>query len=165
MEELFNVGKIVNTHALKGEVKVMVLTSDVNNFKRYKKVLVKDEWRKIEGIKFQNDRVILKLEGINSIDEAEKFKNSYIQVLRSEEPDLEEGENYICDIVGCEVFDQDNNNLGEVFEVLSTKNNDVLWIKKPKELLIPILKDIVFNIDVENKKIDIKNVKEWLDED
>ena len=73
--EFFRVGKIVNTHGLKGEVKVMPETSDVNNYKRYGTVFIDGVEREIQSVKFQKDRVILKLEGIDSIEEAEKFKN------------------------------------------------------------------------------------------
>ena len=61
MGEFFRVGKIVNTHGLKGEVKVMPSTSDVNNFKRYGTFFINGVERAIEGVKFQKDRVILKI--------------------------------------------------------------------------------------------------------
>lgn len=165
MEEYFKVGQIVNTHGIKGEVKVIPLTDDVNNFKRYGKVLIDDTWRKIEGVKFQKDRVILKLEGIESINEAETFKLKYLRVLRSEEPELPDNMYYIKDIIGATVYDTENNDLGKIAEVLETKNNDVYWIKKPKELLIPVLDNIVLEINVPEKKVIIKPVGEWLDED
>lgn len=165
MEEYFKVGQIVNTHGIKGEVKVIPLTDDVNNFKRYGKVLIDDTWRKIEGVKFQKDRVILKLEGIESINEAETFKLKYLRVLRSEEPELPDNMYYIKDIIGATVYDTENNDLGKIAEVLETKNNDVYWIKKPKELLIPVLDNIVLEINVSEKKVIIKPVGEWLDED
>lgn len=165
MEEYFKVGQIVNTHGIKGEVKVIPLTDDVNNFKRYGKVLIDDTWRKIQGVKFQKDRVILKLEGIESINEAETFKLKYLRVLRSEEPELPDNMYYIQDIIGATVYDTENNDLGKIAEVLETKNNDVYWIKKPKELLIPVLDNIVLEINVPEKKVIIKPVGEWLDED
>ena len=165
MIDLFSVGQIVNTHGIKGEVKVIPLTDDPNNFKRYKKVLVDDEWKKILGVKFQKDRLILKLEGIETMNDAETFKQKYLYVPRDEEPELEENEDYVCDIIGCSVYDTEDKFLGEVFEVISTKNNDVYWIKKPKELLIPVLSDIVFDVDVDEKKIVIRPVGEWQDED
>ncbi|NLK95638.1 MAG: 16S rRNA processing protein RimM [Clostridiales bacterium] len=165
MNKYFNVGKIVNTHGIKGEVKVLPLTDDVNNFKRYEKVMVKDEWKEILGVKFQKDRVILKLEGIESINEAETYKENYIYVLRENEPELDENTYYITDIIGATVFDTNNNDLGKIYDVIETKNNDVYWIKKPKELLIPVIDDIVLEIDDKNKKVIIKPVGEWQDED
>lgn len=165
MSEYFKVGQIINTHGIKGEVKVFPLTDDVNNFKRYKKVLVEDKWMNIQGVKFQKDRVILKLEGIDTMNDAETYKQKYLKVLRDEEPELEEGTYYVSDLVKCTVFDTENNELGQIYDVIQTKNNDVYWIRKPKELLIPVLEDIVLDINIDEKKIIIKPVKEWLDED
>ena len=164
MREFFKVGKIVNTHGLKGEVKVIPSTQDVNNFKRYETVFVDGIERKILGVKFQKDRVILKIEGIESIDDAEKYKNKIIEVPRDMEPELPEDTFYARDLIGIHVFDTDGNDLGAVYEVIETKNNDVYWIRKPKELLIPVLKDIVLDIDLEEEKIIIRPVGEWLDE-
>ncbi|MCI5727488.1 MAG: ribosome maturation factor RimM [Clostridium sp.] len=165
MTDFFTVGQIVNTHGIKGEVKVMVLTDDANNFKRYGKVLVKDEWKKIEGVKFQKDRVILKLEGINDMNTAEEYKQQYLMVSREDEPELPDDMYYITDIIGSDVVDTEGNELGKIYDVIQTKNNDVYWIKKPKELLIPVLEDIVLEINVEEKKVIIEPVRQWLDED
>ena len=166
MNEFFTVGQIIDTHGLKGEVKVMPYTEDVNNFKRYGKVRINgEEWKKILGVKFQKDRVILKLEGIEDINEAELYKQKYIEVPRAEEPELEEGTYYVVDLIGCMVKDTNGEELGEIFDVISTKNNDVYWIKKPKELLIPVLDWIVLDIDMDKREILIKPVGEWQDED
>ncbi|SFU36709.1 16S rRNA processing protein RimM [Clostridium sp. DSM 8431] len=163
--EFFNVGQIVNTHGIKGEVKVLCLTDNKENFKRYEKVLIDDEYYNILGVKFQKDRVILKLEGIDDMNTAETFKQKYVKVPRDEEPELDEDTYYVVDLIGCTVYDTEDNDLGKIYDVIETKNNDVYWIRKPKELLIPVLEDIVLDIDIENKKIIIKPVGEWMDED
>lgn len=165
MGEFFRVGKIVNTHGLKGEVKVMPSTSDVNNFKRYGTIFINGIERAIEGVKFQKDRVILKIEGINSIDEAETYKNKIIEVPRDREPELPEDTFYVADLIGIHVFDTEGKDLGAIYDVIETKNNDVYWIREPKELLIPVLKTIVLDIDLDNEKIVIRPVGEWQDED
>ena len=165
MKEILRVGKIVNTHGLKGEVKVIPLTDDPKRYNELEFVLIDGVKRNIEGCKYQKDRVIVKVEGINSIEEAEKYKNKYMEIPREYAVPLEEDTYYIADIIGCSVYDTEGKNLGEVYDVIQTKNNDVYWIRKPKELLIPVLLDIVMDIDVENKKIVIKPVGEWQDED
>ena len=165
MSDYFKVGQIVNTHGIKGEVKVMSYTDDVNNFKRYKKVLVGGEWKNIQGVKFQKDRVILKLEGIETMDDAETYKQKYLSVPRDEEPELPEDTYYVTDLINCTVYDTNDKDLGKVFDVIQTKNNDVYWIKEPKQLLIPVLRDIVLDVDIDNKKIVITPVGEWQDED
>lgn len=165
MREFFKVGKIVNTHGLKGEVKVIPSTEDVNNFKRYEVIFIDGVERKILGVKFQKDRVILKIEGIDFIDDAEKYKNKIIEVPRDMEPELPEDTFYARDLIGIHVFDTEGNDLGPIYDVIETKNNDVYWIREPKELLIPVLKDIVLDINLEDEKIIIRSVGEWLDED
>ncbi len=165
MKDILRVGKIVNTHGLKGEVKVIPLTDDPKRYNELEFVLIDGVKRNIEGCKYQKDRVIVKVEGINSIEEAEKYKNKYMEIPREYAVPLEEDTYYIADIIGCSVYDTEGKNLGEVYDVIQTKNNDVYWIRKPKELLIPVLLDIVMDIDVENKKIVIKPVGEWQDED
>lgn len=165
MKDILRVGKIVNTHGLRGEVKVIPLTDDPKRYNDLEFVLIDGVERKIQGVKYQKDRVIVKVEGINSIEEAEKYKNKYMEIPREYAVPLEEDSYYIADIIGCTVYDTNGKDLGKIFDVIQTKNNDVYWIKKPKELLIPVLLEIVTDIDVENKKITIKPVGEWQDED
>lgn len=163
--QLFKIGQIVNTHGIKGEVKVYPLTEEPDKFKRLKSVLVDGIEKNILGVKFQKDRVILKIEGIDSMNDAETYKGKYIEILRDKEPELPPDTHYVVDLKECTVYDTNGKELGKVFDVLSTRNNDVYWIKEPKELLIPVLKDIVFTIDIDLKKIVIKPVGEWQDED
>lgn len=165
MKDILRVGKIVNTHGLRGEVKVIPLTDDPKRYNELDFVLIDGIERKIQGCKYQKDRVIVKIEGINTIEEAEKYKNKYMEISREYAVPLEEDTYYIADIIGCTVFDTNGKDLGEVYDVIQTKNNDVYWIRKPKELLIPVLLEIVTDIDIENRKITIKPVGEWQDED
>ena len=165
MKKLFKIGQIINTHGIKGEVKVYPLTEDVNKFKSYKSVLVDGVEMNILGVKFQKDRVILKLEGIDDMNMAETYKQKYIEVPREDEMKLPENTYYVSDLKQCTVFDTNGKELGKVFDVISTKNNDVYWIKEPKELLIPVLREIVLDVDIDEKKILIKCVGEWQDED
>ena len=166
MSDYFKVGQIVNTHGIKGEVKVIPLTDDVSNFKRYGKVLVGGKgWKDILGVKFQKDRVILKLDGIETMNDAETYKQKYLEVLRSDEPELPDDTYYVVDLVGCSVYDTEGKDLGKIYDVIQTKNNDVYWIEKPKQLLIPVLPDIVLDVNIDEKKIIISPVGEWQDED
>lgn len=165
MKQLFKIGQIINTHGIKGEVKVYPLTEDVQKFKRLKSVLVGGVEMNILGVKFQKDRVILKIEGIDTMNDAEMYKQKYIEIPRENEPELPPDTYYVADLKECTVFDTEGKELGMIFDVISTPNNDVYWIKKPKELLIPVLRNIVLDINIDEKKIIITPVKEWQDED
>ena len=163
--QLFKIGQIVNTHGIKGEVKVYSLTEEPEKFKRLKTVLVDGIEKNILGVKFQKDRVILKIEGIDSMNDAETYKEKYIEVSSDNEPKLPPDTYYVSDLKECTVYDTSGKELGKIFDIINTPNNDVYWIQQPKELLIPVLRDIVLSIDINSKKIVIKPVGEWQDED
>lgn len=165
MEQFLNVGQIVNTHGVKGEVKVFPLTDDPMRFKKLKKVIIDNKEVQILSYKFQKDRVILHLEGVDTMDDAIRLKGKYLKVSREDAVKLPKDTYFIADLIGCSVFDTDETPLGEVYDVIKTGSNDVYWVKGIKELLIPVLKEIVLDINVEDKKIVIKPVKEWQDED
>ena len=165
MREILKVGKIVNTHGLKGEVKVIPLTDNPKRFNDLEFVLIDGKEVKVQGCKYQKDRVIVKLEGIDKIEQAEKLKTKFMEIHRENAVELEEDCYFIADLKGCTVVDTEGNDLGKIYDVLQTKNNDVYWIRKPKELLIPVLLDIVKDININEKIITIRPVGEWQDED
>ncbi|WP_035290660.1 ribosome maturation factor RimM [Clostridium sp. KNHs214] len=161
MEEYFNIGQIINTHGVHGELKILPLTDDINRFKSLKHVLIDDIERTILGVKFQKDKVILKLDGINSMDDAMKYRGKYLKINRKDAVPLEEDTYFISDLVKCEVFDTKGNKIGKIYEVIKTGSNDVYWVKGEKEVLVPALRDIVREIDINNFKITIRPVEEW----
>jgi len=161
MKDFMSVGQIGKTHGLKGEVKVFSLSDSLERFKKLKSVYIDGELRKIEGCKLQTDKVILKIEGIDSIEQADLYRNKYLMVSREDAVKLTEGSYYVADLIDCGVYDEAGEELGKVFDVLSTPGNDVYWVKGKEELLIPVLKDIVISIDIEKHIIIIKPVKEW----
>lgn len=165
MSELLKVGKIVNTHGLKGEVKVMPLTDDPRRFDELEYVLIDGKEVGVECCKYQKDRVIAKLEGVDKVEEAEKLKNKFMEIPRELAVELEEDCYFLADLKECTVFDTDGREIGEVYDIIQTKNNDVYWIRKPKEVLIPALKDIVTDINIDDRKIIIRPIGEWMDED
>ncbi|MEW8955033.1 ribosome maturation factor RimM [Clostridium sp.] len=166
MKEFMTVGQISKPHGVKGEVKVFPLTDNVKRFKKLKTVFIDDKEIKVVWCKLQADRAILKLEGVESMDDAEKLRNKYLNIRREDAVRLSKDTHFIVDIIGCSVYDSNEVFIGEVKEVIKTGYNDVYWVKNgKKEVLVPVLKEIVYDIDVENKKIVIKPVGEWQDED
>lgn len=164
-KQTFNIGKVVNTHGVRGEVKVLPLTDDMKRFDDLDEVSIGDKIYQIEGRKYQKDRVILKLKGIDSIEDTAKIRNKYIEIERKDVVDLPEDTYFISDVIGCKVIDTDNFEYGKVFDVIQTKNNDVYWVKGAKEILIPVLKEIVTDINVNDGVIVIRPSGEWQDED
>lgn len=161
MEQFLTVGKIINTHGIRGEVKIKPTTDDVNRFKSLKEAYIDEKEIFISGCKFQPGKVILKIEGIDSIEEAEKLKNKLIKVKREKAVQLPKDTYFAVDIIGCEVYEETGNKIGTVDDIIYTGSNDVYWVKGENEVLIPALKDIVLEIDINNKKIIIKPLDIW----
>ena len=165
------VGKIVNTHSLKGEVKVISSTDfEEERFKKGSKLLITRGNQLIREVVVQSYRnhknfLLVKFEGIDSVEEAEKLKNLQIKIDSEEVGELEENEFYFHQIIGCEVFDENDKNLGEIIDILTPGANDVWVIKgeNGKEILIPYIEDVVKKIDITNKKVNIEVMEGLID--
>lgn len=165
------VGKIVNTHSLKGEVKVISSTDfEEQRFEKGTELLITRGNQvvkevTVESYRIHKNNLLVKFVGIDSIEEAEKLKNLQIKIDSENIGELEENEYYFHEIIGCEVFDENGKSLGEISEILTPGANDVWVIKSQngKEILIPYIGDVVKKIDVENKKIDIEVMEGLID--
>ncbi|WP_281665525.1 ribosome maturation factor RimM [Gemella morbillorum] len=165
------VGKIVNTHSLKGEVKVISSTDfEEERFKKGSKLLITRGNQLIREVVVQSYRnhknfLLVKFEGIDSVEEAEKLKNLQIKIDSDEVGELEENEFYFHEIIGCQVFDENDRNLGEIIDILTPGANDVWVIKgeEGKEILIPYIEDVVKQIDITNKKVNIEVMEGLID--
>ena len=159
MDEYLEIGQIVNTNGLKGTLKVKPLTDDITRFEDLETIYIqkhKDlvEFR-IQEIKYNKNMVLLKLEGIDDITEAEKYKNFYIKINREDAVELEDDSYFIVDIIGCEVYTESQELLGKVIDVFPTGSNDVYTVKNSegKEILLPAIEDVIKDVDIKNKKI------------
>ena len=162
MEEYLEIGQIVNTNGLKGNLKVKPLTDDITRFEDLETIYVQRGKEliefKIQDVKYIKNMVILKLEGIDNIDEAEKYKNLYIKINREDAVELPEDSYFIVDILNCEVFTIENELLGKVIDVFSTGSNDVYTVKNSegKEILLPAIEDVIKDVDIQNKRITVE---------
>lgn len=167
----FAIGKISKPHGVRGEVNIVPFGEDLDIFKGLDRVFLSssdtedDDLEEVEiiSIKFKNNRVVLKFNNFQTCNEVELLRNKFIKIKR-EELKLEDGEYFIADIKECSVYDENGLFLGAISEVIKTKNNDVYWIKKTQlnpELLIPVLKTIIIDINIDERKIIIKEVKSW----
>jgi 16S rRNA processing protein RimM len=158
MLEYLSIGQIVNTQGVKGEVKVFPLTNDPKRFDKLKEVFIesKDDLVKyqVESSKHLKNTVILKLKGVDTMNDAEKLRDLYVKVGRWDAVRLSKDSFFICDIVESEVFDIHGVLLGKLVDVMQTGANDVYVVKDDKrEILIPALKTVVKEINLQNKKI------------
>ena len=161
MEEYFEIGQIVNTSGLKGILKIKPFTDDIKKYSNLKTIYIKTKSGltefKIEQVRYVKNMVMLKLAGIDTVEEAEKYRNLYIKILRDQEEELEEGSYYVVDILGCKVNTDANQELGKIVDVFQTGSNDVYVVKdeQGKQILLPAIKQVIKNVDIKNKIITV----------
>ena len=151
------IGKIVNVHGIKGEVKIYTYTDDIKNLSKLKKMYfdknMQDE-HKVLSSKIQNNMLIVKFEGIDDVDVSNKLRDT--DVYTKKEEIKQKDTYYIEDLISCEVIKlEDESLIGKVAYVFSTGANDVLEIDlvDGKKVYFPMIKDVIKNVDIENKKI------------
>lgn len=153
------VGQIVNTFGIKGMVKVMPFTDDIRRFDKLDKVYIeknksKKEY-KIEEVKYHKNMVLIKFKGIDKIEQAEELRNSYLTVSRDSVEELEEGRYYIVDLLGLDVYTDEQVLLGTLDDIFNTGSNDIYVVKNKegKQILLPAIEDVIKQVDLEDKKI------------
>ncbi|ARK31024.1 ribosome maturation factor RimM [Halalkalibacter krulwichiae] len=165
MTEWYKVGKIVNTHGVKGEVRVISSTDFAED--RYaigSELMIKhdDKGENIHVVvrhhRLHKNFDLLQFEDYHSINEVEPLKGATLYVSGEQLDELDEGEFYYHEIIGCKVFTESDEELGKIKEIIETGANDVWVIQRKgpgKDILIPYIEDVVKEIDVWNKVIRI----------
>ncbi len=161
--EWFNVGRIVNTHGIRGEVRVISTTDfEETRFATGSKLAVfkKDDkrpiWVTVESARRHKNFILLTFEGLNNINLVEPFKEGLLKVSKDQlaDDELNENEYYHFEIKDCEVYSEEGELIGVVSDILETGANDVWEItSKGKKHYIPYIADVVKEIDIDNKKI------------
>lgn len=156
MEEMLNIGAIVKPQGIKGQLKVMPYTDDINRYKQLKEVIIEDKTYRVTGVVIGAPAVFLSLFGVNDRNLAETFRGKDLYIQRKDAVAPEEDRYFIVDVIGCKVLLENGQEVGEIIEVTQAKT-DIITVKtKGKTMRFPFLKDLVVSVDVENKKFIVK---------
>lgn len=151
------IAQIVAPHGIRGEVRAVILTDFPERFARLETVYLGEEARpvRLEGYRFHQGQVLLKLAGYNTRTEAEELRQVLVQVPVGEAMSLPEGAYYVHEILGLEAWTESGEFLGEVVEVLETGANDVYVLQGSPlgEILIPALESVVLEVDLEEGRM------------
>jgi 16S rRNA processing protein RimM len=160
-KRLVPIGKVVKLHGIKGKVKLHYFSDDLNAFLRYRDVIIEDRsgvprtYEILEATP-QPPRLILKLKGIETIEDAEPLVNREVFVEREALPDPEEGEHYWIDLLGMNVESDRGKELGRLQEIFSTGANDVFVVRgKRREIFLPATDEVIKKIDHERGVIEV----------
>ena len=158
-QQYFEIGQIVNHFGIKGMVKVNPFTDDIFQFEEMETILVDKKGSikeiQIEEVKYSKNQVLLKLKVIDTVEEAEKYRNCYIKLPREKARKLPKNTYFIADLIGLEVYTEEGNLLGKVDDIYNSGASDIYVIKDTlgKQILLPAIKEVIKQIDLEQEKI------------
>ena len=161
MDDLVAIAKIARPRGLRGEVVAEVLTDFPERFEGLNNVtlVLPDAGReelKIESFWFQNDRIVLKFEGLSRPEDVERLRDAEVCITEAEAVELDEDEFFDWQLAGCRVEIGDGELLGEVREVMRTGGTEILVVENnDQEYLIPFAGSICTDVDVDAKVIKI----------
>ena len=159
MKERLEVGQIVNTFGIKGFVKIYPYVDDISRFDNLKKVHIKskkdEKELQIEEVKYQKNMVLVKFKGIERIEDAEKLKSYYVEIDRADAIPLEEGQYFIADLLGLDVYLDTGEKLGILEDIYNTGSSDIYVVKNElgKQFLLPYIDDVIKQINLDEGKI------------
>jgi len=150
------VGQIVRPHGVRGEVRVKILTDYPERLPMHRYLYVgavgEDQRLQqylVEGMRFHQDVVLLKLAGCDDRSTAETLRGLFVQIPIEAAAPLKEGECYLFQVIGIRVETDDGRKLGTVVDIIETKANDVLIVQGPLgEVLLPDVAEVVLSLDV-----------------
>lgn len=164
MNKLITIGKFGAPHGVRGEIRIIPLTDFPNRFKNLRNVIVNESQSlTVNSVRYHNQFIIIKFDEFDSMEAVKTLNGKLLKVERKDVPPLAPGEFYSFDIIGLLVKDENENILGNVVEILKTGSNDVYIVEKDnQQLLVPALKSVVKNIDIENGCMSVKLQEEMV---
>jgi len=174
--ELLRIGLIKKVHGLRGEVKVLPLTDNPARYKKLKSVYLttdNDEMSLTEngGAEYKTEHsavtpkdVILKLAGVDTVEQAQSLIGKYVSVEKSKGVPLGEWEYYTQDIIGCRIVFGETD-MGQVVDIMNCGANDNMLVETAdgREIYYPFVRDFIENVDTEKKLIVIKQSEDFFD--
>lgn len=165
IKSFLEAGKIVSVHGLKGEVRVQPWCDNGDFLKSFKTLYYDKEGKKsvkVNSVRPHGNIVIIKLDGVNTVEEAQGLKGKMLYLKRTDAK-LKDGQYFISELIGCDVFDVDDESVvyGKISDVSYTGANDVWHIKSAsgKEYLIPAIASVVIYTNVEAGIVKIRPLK------
>ncbi|MGD1996321.1 MAG: ribosome maturation factor RimM [Anaerolineae bacterium] len=162
------VGRVLRPHGVRGELRVKILTDYPERLSLHRVLYLGTEVHPydVEGIRFHRGAALIKLAGCDDRNAAEELRHQLVQIPIETAIPLEEGEYYHFQVLGAEVVTDQGEPLGRIVEVLETGANDVYVIRGPRgEVLIPVIEDVVQDLDLEARRIVVTLLPGLLDEE
>ena len=154
MNAFLPAGEIVNTHGIRGEVRILPWADSPEFLLDFDTLYIDGRPLSVLSARVQKTCVLVRFEGVDSVEAAQLLRGKTVEIAR-EDACLEEGSFFIADLEGLSVYDQEGQLLGRLAEVLSMPKNDVYVVRGEKEYLIPAVKEYIRNTDIAAGRMDV----------
>ena len=156
-----NIGKVVTTHGVRGDIKVYPHTNVEDMFDELKKIYIGEAEYKILSVKYGKGCPVLNIDGLNTTNDAQKLIGSQVFADEISLPKLEEDNFYLKDIIGCAAIDEQGEEFGKITDVIFTGANDVYEItaENDRKILVPAVKEFILDVNIKDKKIMVKLIQ------
>ena len=150
MNEYMLIGKVASVHGIAGEIKINPMTDDAERFFELEYLLLNKKEYTIEKVRLHKNQVLVKLEGIDDRNASEKLKGYDVEIYREDAVELDEGEYFIEDLKGLQVYDTSSSRKGVLKDIFPAGGADVMWfVVEGKDILMPFFNDNIKEINIE----------------
>ena len=157
-KNLLESGQIVNTHGIRGEVKIVPWADSPEFLCQFSTLYIDENPVNVRSARVHKGNVIALLEGIEDVNAAMCLKNKTVYIHR-DDVDLPEGSFFLADIIGLDVIDEADTKLGTLHEILSPSLQQVYVVKGEREILIPAVPAFILETNVEGGYIRVRLIE------
>jgi 16S rRNA processing protein RimM len=162
------VGYLRRAHGVHGEMVMEVQTDFPERLKPKTKVFVGKDYQPmtIATARNHSDGLLIKLNGVDTPEDAARYRNQLVYVTAADRPPLPKGQFYVHELIGFEVVDEKESSIGKLTEIMQTGANDVYVVTLPdaSEVLLPVISSVVLDIEAERRQIRVRLIPGLLDE-
>ena len=153
--EFIEAGEIVTTHGVRGEVKVLCWLDDPEMLCEFDRCRIDGKKYTMEQVRVQKTCNLVKLEGIDTVEEAQKLRGKTVELFRE---DIDEEVIFAAELIGMEVISE-GESIGKITDVLDYPGNSVYVVKGAYEYMIPAVKQFILDTDMDANKMQVKLIK------
>lgn len=157
-QKFIEAGKIVNTHGVKGEIKIQVWLDSPEFLKTFKRIYIDGKAIKVISSRVHKDFLIAFLEGVNDVNEAMCLKNKTVYIDRKDAK-LPRGAYFLQDIIGATVFDQNGAEVGKLTDIMETPASKIYVVNGESEHLIPAVDEFILAVDADKAEVRVNLIE------
>ncbi len=157
-EKYLEAGQIVNTHGVRGEVKIMPWADSPEFLQKIKTLYIGGEGVRVTASRVHKGFLLAKLDGVDDVNAAMALKNKTVYIARKDVR-LPKGSFFIADIIGAKVVTEDGAELGTLADVMEMPAQNIYLVKGEREIMIPAVDEFILNTDVKNGVVTVRLIE------